>query len=140
MEDKGYDSYGKSQGLNAPVSEDAEFAYTTALNYLLRPDSHNKFSIGNRTFLFWSSSNSEAAKASEESIFAFFGRTEENDDPNKRIELVRQTFMSIYNGKLSSAKDDRFYILGLALLEMQLPLAINVDNLTPFHLANIAMT
>lgn len=114
MEDKGYDSYGKSQGLNAPVSEDAEFAYTTALNYLLRPDSHNKFSIGNRTFLFWSSSDSEAAKASEESIFAFFGRTEENDDPNKRIELVRQTFMSIYNGKLSSAKDDRFYILGLA--------------------------
>lgn len=110
----GYDSYGKEKGSNAPISEKAEFAYTTALNHMLCPNSHNKFSIGNRTFLFWSSSNSEAAKASEESIFAFFGRTEENDDPNKRIELVRQTFMSIYNGKLSSAKDDRFYILGLA--------------------------
>lgn len=114
MEGKGYDSYGKSQGSNAPVSEEAEFCYTTALNHLLRADSHNKFMVGNRTFLFWASSDSEAAKASEDSIFAFFGRTEDNDDPNKRIELVRRTFMSIYNGKLSSAKDDRFYILGLA--------------------------
>lgn len=110
----GYDSYGKEKGYNAPISEAAEFAYSTALKHLLRSDSHNKFSVGNRTFLFWSSSESEAAKATEESIFAFFGRAEDNDDPNKRIELVRQTFMSIYNGKLSSAKDDRFYILGLA--------------------------
>lgn len=110
----GYDSYGKEKGYNAPISEEAEFAYSTALKHLLGSDSHNKFLVGNRTFLFWSSSNSEAAKASEESIFSFFCRTEDNDDPNKRIELVRQTFMSIYNGKLSSAKDDRFYILGLA--------------------------
>mgnify|MGYP003308479118 CR=1 FL=1 len=110
----GYDSYGKEQAYNASVSTEAEFAYTTALNLLSSRDSHNKFSIGNRTFLFWSSSDSEASKASEESIFAFFGHTEENDDPNKRIELVQQTFLSIYNGKLTSSKDDRFFILGLA--------------------------
>ena len=110
----GYDSYGKEKGSNAPISEEAEFAYTTALNHLLRRDSHNKFVVGSRTFLFWASSDSEAAKASEESLFAFFGHTGDNDDPNRRIELVRQTFMSIYNGKVSSAKDDRFYILGLA--------------------------
>lgn len=109
----GYDSYGKEKAYNAPISEDAEFAYTTALNHMLRPDSHNKFSIGTRTFLFWASSDSDAAKASEDNIFAFFGYTGD-DDPNKRIELVRQTFKSIYNGKLSSKKDDRFYILGLA--------------------------
>ena len=36
------------------------------------------------------------------------------DDPNKRIELVRRTFMSIYNGTLSANKDDKFFILGLA--------------------------
>lgn len=113
MEGKGYDSYGKSQGSNAPVSEEAEFAYTTALNHLLRADSHNKFSIGTRTFLFWASSDSEAAKASENSLFALFGKSDD-DDPNRRIELVKQTFMSIYNGKLASKKDDRFYILGLS--------------------------
>ncbi|MDY5623693.1 MAG: type I-C CRISPR-associated protein Cas8c/Csd1 [Bacteroidales bacterium] len=111
----GYDSYGKTKGNNAPISEDAEFAYTTALNHMLRPDSHNKFTVGNRTFLFWASSASQAAKESEDSLFALLGRPEtDDDDPNRRIELVRSTFMAIYNGKLSSDKDDTFYILGLA--------------------------
>lgn len=109
----GYDSYGKEKGNNAPISEEAEFAYTTALNHLLRTDSHNKFSIGTRTYLFWASSNSEAAQASENSLFTLFGKSDD-DDPNRRVELVKQTFMSIYNGKLASNKDDRFYILGLA--------------------------
>lgn len=109
----GYDSYGKSKGYNAPISEEAEFAYTTALNHLLRSDSHNKFMVGSRTYLFWASSNSDASKASEDSLFALLGRTED-DDPNKRIELVRRTFMSIYNGDLSVNKDDKFFILGLA--------------------------
>lgn len=113
MEGKGYDSYGKSQGMNAPVCEEAEFAYTTALNHMLRADSHNKFSIGNRTFLFWASSDSDAAKASEDSLFAFFGKSD-GDDPNRRIELVKKTFMSIYNGQLPSNGNDKFYILGLA--------------------------
>ncbi len=111
----GYDSYGKSKGQNAPISEEAEFAYTTALNHLLRSGSHNKFMVGSRTFLFWASSNSEAAQKTEDSLFALFGRTEEdNDDPNRRIRLVQDTFMSIYNGKLSANKEDKFFILGLA--------------------------
>ena len=42
------------------------------------------------------------------------GRTEENDDPNMLIKLVRRTFMSIYNGVLFANKDDKFFILGLA--------------------------
>ena len=110
----GYDSYGKSKGHNAPISEEAEFAYTTALNHLLRSDSHNKFMVGSRTYLFWASSDSEAAKKSEDSLFALLGRTEENDDPNMLIKLVRRTFMSIYNGVLFANKDDKFFILGLA--------------------------
>ena len=111
----GYDSYGKSKGANAPISEEAEFAYTTALNHLLRTGSHNKFLVGSRTFLFWASSNSEASKVSEESVFALFGRAEEsNDDPNRRIESVRNAFLSIYNGKLPVNNDDKFFILGLA--------------------------
>lgn len=119
QENSGYDSYGKTKGFNAPISEEAEFAYTTALNYMLRSGSHNKFIIGKnsycRTFLFWASSNSEASKEAEDGIFTLFGSaTEEKDDPNRRIELVQRTFMSIYNGKLSANSDDKFYILGLA--------------------------
>ena len=110
----GYDSYGKEKGGNAPISAEAEFAYTTALNHLLRSDSRNKFLIGNRTFLFWASKNDEAGKQAEESIFGMFGFNEEEDDPNRNIEQVRKTFNAIYSGSLKTSLDDKFYILGLA--------------------------
>ena len=110
----GYDSYGKSKGHNATISKEAEAQYTTALNRLLDKQSKNKFVIANRTFVFWASSASEGAKASEEALYALFGlSTEEADDPNARIELVRQTFSAIYSGKIPAESDDRFYFLGL---------------------------
>lgn len=110
----GYDSYGKIQGSNAPISEKAEFAYTTALNHLLASDSRNKFIIGNRTFLFWASKNDEAGKKAEESFFCMFGFNDQEDDPNKNIEQVRKVFKSIYSGELKTTSEDMFYILGLA--------------------------
>ena len=110
----GYDSYGKEKGYNAPISEEAEFAYTTALNHLLRSDSRNKFLIGNRTFLFWASKDNEAGKQVEESIFNMFGFNEQEDDPNRNVEQVRKTFTAIYSGSLRTSLEDKFYILGLA--------------------------
>ena len=110
----GYDSYGKSKGGNAPISEDAEFAYTTALNHLLESNSRNKFMVGSRTFLFWASKNDEAGKQAEESIFSMFGFADQEDDPNKNIEQVRKVFMSIYSGEIKTTSEDTFYILGLA--------------------------
>ena len=113
--DRGYDSYGKEQGYNAQISGDAEFAYTTALNAMLQKGSHNKFSGGNRTFVFWASSNSEAAEQTEGSLFDLLGYTEEEvDDPNAKIEQVRKVFTAIYSGSLKTTLEDRFYILGLA--------------------------
>lgn len=111
----GYDSYGKSKGNNAPISKEAEASYTTALNKLLAKDSHNKFYVGNRTFLFWASSNNEVSKKAEEELFRLLGYVDdEEDDPNRRIEQVRKTFNSIYSGTLHTNLDDRFYFLGLA--------------------------
>jgi len=111
----GYDSYGKSKGFNAPISKKAEFAYTTALNTMLARSSHNKFDIGERTFLFWASSNNDACKQTEESVFSLFGFQEQtDDDPNKNIMKVREVFDAIYSGQLQTTLDDRFYILGLA--------------------------
>ena len=113
--DRGYDSYGKEQGYNAQISGDAEFAYTTALNAMLQKGSHNKFSGGNRTFVFWASSNSEAAEQTEGSLFDLLGYTEEEvDDPNAKIEQVRKVFKAINSGSLKTSLEDRFYILGLA--------------------------
>ena len=111
----GYDSYGKKKCDNAPISEGAEFAYTTALNAMLQSGSRNKFAVGNRTFVFWASSKSEAAEQAEDSLFDLLGYTEEKqDDPNAKIEQVRKVFTSIYSGTLKTSLDDSFYILGLA--------------------------
>lgn len=110
----GYDSYGKSKGGNAPISEDSEFAYTTALNHLLSSDSRNKFMVGTRTFVFWASKNDEAGQKAEDSFFALFGFNDNADDPNRNIEQVRKVFKSIYSGELRTTSDDVFYILGLA--------------------------
>lgn len=111
----GYDSYGKKKCGNAPISKKAEFAYTTSLNAMLQKGSHNKFSVGNRTFVFWASSNSEAAEQTEGSLFDLLGYTEEEvDDPNAKIEQVRKVFTAIYSGSLKTSLEDRFYILGLA--------------------------
>ena len=111
----GYDSYGKQKGGNAPISEEAEFKYTTALNRLLAKGSHNKFMLGNRTFVFWASSSSEASKDVEDGLFSLLGYTSNNiDNPNAKIEQVRKVFKSIYSGELKTDLNDRFYILGLA--------------------------
>ena len=111
----GYDSYGKTKCGNAPISEEAEFAYTTALNSLLQKGSRNKFILGTRTFVFWASNNNEASMETEESLFDLFGFSEDtNDDPNANLIKVRKVFESIYSGMLKTGLDDKFYILGLA--------------------------
>lgn len=111
----GYDSYGKKMGMNAPISEEAEFKYTTALLKLLSKGSHNKFKLGDRTFVFWASSNDEASQKMEDGLFELLGFSDESvDDPNAKIEEVRKVFQTISSGELKTNLDDRFYILGLA--------------------------
>lgn len=111
----GYDSYGKTKCGNAPISEEAEFAYTTALNSMLQKGSRNKFLLATRTFVFWASNNNEASMETEESLFDLLGFSEEaNDAPNANLMKVRKVFESIYSGMLKTGLDDKFYILGLA--------------------------
>lgn len=111
----GYDSYGKSKGRNAPISEEAADKYTSALNRLLARDSNNKFVIGNRTFVFWASSTSPAAKEAEQAMFELVKFSNDSeDDPNARIDRVRSVFINIFSGKTTSRTDDRFFFLGLA--------------------------
>lgn len=50
-----FESYGHDgeQGFNAPVSEGAAFAYTAALNYLIKSPQHH-VRIGDTTVVYWS--------------------------------------------------------------------------------------
>lgn len=67
-----FGSYGKGQGENAPVSEQAAFAYTTALNHLLRREEQNRqrLKIGDATVVFWAVADTPGKVAAAELTFA----------------------------------------------------------------------
>jgi CRISPR-associated protein Csd1 len=56
--EKAYESYGKSQSYNAPISEEVAFRYVAALNSLLRGPLRRKHSllVGDTTVAFWTDS------------------------------------------------------------------------------------
>ncbi len=55
----GFDSYGKEQGFNAPISVQAAEAIATALNNLLTKDKNTNYRVGDTVFVFWSSTENE---------------------------------------------------------------------------------
>lgn len=66
------ESYGKTQGENAPVSELAAFAYTTVLTHLLRRGEHNRqrLQIGDATIVFWAEAADGAQAEAAEQLFS----------------------------------------------------------------------
>lgn len=110
QKNSGYDSYGKEQGYNAPIGKKAEFAYTTALNTLLKSD-RQRMQVGDAVTVFWA----EKANDLEHQLADFFGEPPK-DDPDRGIRAVESLFRSIDNGAylVDKNKQTRFYVLGLA--------------------------
>ena len=117
--DDAYCSYGKEQSFNAPVSEQAAFSYTTALNYLLSSEKH-RMRVGDTTTVFWA----ERTAPREEDIFASLWNmpTEKDIDEGKidkaTVRLLRDTMECLRDGRsirqLELDPDVHIYILGLA--------------------------
>jgi CRISPR-associated protein Csd1 len=109
QKNSGYDSYGKEQGYNAPIIEQTEFAYVTALNTLLKSSSQ-RMNVGDVVTVFWS----EKETSFEKDVTSLF-QEPEKDDPNSKNEKVRAVLNSIHSGTyLDDDGDTRFYILGLS--------------------------
>ena len=106
---QGYDSYNKQQGGNAPISVEAESAYTTALNTLIKSPK-NKVRVGDTLALFWASRDNELE---EKLPFVFAPPTPPKDDPDKNVREVKSLLESHYTGKLYMNGDTDFYLLGL---------------------------
>lgn len=53
-----YESYGKTQSYNSPISKYSAFAYTTVLNHMLS-NQKQKIQIGDATTVFWAESLSD---------------------------------------------------------------------------------
>ena len=65
-----FTSYGHEQGENAPVSEAAAFAYTTALNRFLERGSGHRLQIGDASTVFWADASDVKAAEEAEGVFA----------------------------------------------------------------------
>ena len=109
---RAFESYGKTerQGENAPVSQAAAFAYTTALNHLLRKDSGQRIQVGDASTVFWA----EKASDFEAAIPDIFGEPPK-DDPDQCTRAVHALFSVMQTGKLGGQQEsNRFHVLGLA--------------------------
>lgn len=110
QKNSGYDSYGKEQGYNAPVCKSAEFAYTTALNVLLRRDPPQKMLVGDATTVFWAEKPADL----ETQIVDIFGEPPK-DDPDRGMNAVKSLFRAVETGALATGfGQSKFYVLGLA--------------------------
>lgn len=112
-----YESYGHEQGDNAPVSEQAAFAYTTALNIFLSKGSKNRIQIGDASTVFWAdASDAETAETAEDVWLAAFSEIDETQESAR----VRSVLEGLRNGRTLADLDPglsrgvRFYVLGLA--------------------------
>lgn len=107
-------SYGHEQGENAPVSEYAAFAYTTALNLLIADRDHCQH-VGDTTIVCWAE-NAEPAYQDAMSIFLFgdddAGGLQEGDIQAALKRLAAGQTISLQGTDLSP--DQHFYVLGLA--------------------------
>lgn len=103
-------SYGKQQGFNAPMSQQAVFAYTTGLNHLLRKGSRQRMQVGDTSTVFWA----EKEDALEQNFVLFFSDAPK-DDPDQGTQAVKSLYESVKQGQANIAEDPkRFYVLGLA--------------------------
>ena len=105
-----FESYGKEQSYNAPVGKYAEFAYTTALNYLLSKKEYT-FLLGDTMMVFWAEKGEEIY---QKTFLEFLNPVEDNEDKLKDIfeKLKKGKPIVVENINLNS--DEIFYILGLA--------------------------
>lgn len=129
----GFDSYGKEQGLNAPISYEASDAIGSALKELLRKGGETSMRVGNTVYIFWSSLldpefiqnyqqlafyPQDKKEDDEDMVDGDEGDDEANDyDPERKVEKLLAA-MKMYVGGVSTIDDtdysrERFFMLGL---------------------------
>jgi CRISPR-associated protein Csd1 len=113
--DKGspaYNSYGKEQGYNAPVSQYAAFAYTTALNHLLS-DREHVYQIGDTTVVCWA----EGGESAYQGLFglSLFGASDTYEEKDLRDMVKKLTKgESVHFDETKLDPNKPFYVLGLS--------------------------
>ena len=105
-----FESYGKEQSYNAPVGKYAEFAYTSALNYLLAQKKYT-FPLGDSIIVYWAE---EAKTEYQDALLALLNPVKDNQsEVHGFFEKLRKD-EPIMLDDLELNPSQKFYILCLA--------------------------
>ena len=129
-----FESYGKEQSYNAPVGRYAEFAYTTALNYLLS-QREDRFPLGDSMIVYWA----ESGKKEYQDTFAYFiDPKPDNQDELKGVfqNLKENKQVEVEGVQLN--QDQKFYILALAPNAARLSVRFFYENTFGTILSHLA--
>lgn len=128
-----FTSYGHEQGDNAPVSEAAAFAYTTALNRFLEKGSQNRIQIGDASTVFWADASDMNVAVDAESLFAAIAgdevAAEKDASRDVGLELARIRKgepLEVVAPRLANGV--RFHVLGLAPNAARLSIRFYFEN------------
>ena len=114
-----FTSYGHEQGENAPVSEAAAFAYTTALNRFLERGGGHRIQIGDASTVFWADASEATAAEEAEGVFAALLGADGADE-TVQAKKVGAILQAVREGRpIADFSPDlpqgvRFFVLGLA--------------------------
>lgn len=115
--DLAYESHGKKQGENAPVSAAATFAYGTALNALLTRGSGQNLRIGDATAVFWVEA-STPKKTIAVNLMMGAALAPDPEDANTATGKLAADLTAIAKGKAevldTYGPDTKVFVLGLA--------------------------
>jgi len=100
-------SFGKKQGYNAPVGQQVEFAYTTALNYLLASE-NQRMQVGDASTVFWAKDPCDF-----ENDFVSYLAPKKGEEAVS-YEKIRGLLNAVRSGVPPQEADLPFYVLGLA--------------------------
>lgn len=114
-----FTSYGKEQGANAPVSQEATARYGAALNRMLDKGSRNRIQIGDTTTVFWadaSGASADAADAADEWAALFLEPRSDREEAKQVRDQLAAVAKGVPVSDINASLDPgtRFYILGLA--------------------------
>lgn len=105
-----FESYGKEQSYNAPVGKYAEFAYTSALNYLLAQRKYT-FPLGDSIIVYWAE---EAKLEYQDVLLALLNPVKDNqNEVHAFFEKLRKD-EQIMIDDMELNPSQKFYILCLA--------------------------
>lgn len=113
QKNSGFDSYGKEQAYNAPVSIKAEAAYSAALKHLINSATNKKI-VADTTVLFWTEKKTEETNPEEVLSWVIAFQKTDEDNPDKGINIIESFINSIFTGQRPVDKTNHFYVLGLS--------------------------